>query len=68
MTGQNVIRATSVVSVIVLFVLDYGLDVLAKDIPKEVYFGLLAVALGIDIKGLRAIILRLLGVKSGETK
>lgn len=63
-TIANITRVLALVAVILLFVADIGLDLLAKDVAKEIYFGLIAVGLGVDIKALRDIILRVLGGKT----
>lgn len=60
MNWPNIIRAISILGLIVIGSLDFGLNVLAKQIPKEVYWGLLAIAFGVDISAIRKFLLRLL--------
>ena len=62
-TWPNLLRAVALVTLCALGVADYGFDALAKPVAREVYFGLVAVALGVDIKALRDAILRAIGGK-----
>lgn len=48
-----------------LFVSDYGLDVWAKPVPPHAYGLVLAVALGVDAKNLRDVILKFLNAWAG---
>lgn len=65
LTWQNVLRGAALFALVALFLADYGFNVLAKDLPREVYFFLVAIVLGVDIKQLRQALLSLLGGGKG---
>lgn len=54
------LRWLSIISLGGVFVADYGFDVFAKPVPDFVYYGLVAIAIGIDIAQLRNILLEFL--------
>lgn len=54
-TQMNTLRWIALIFAGALFVADYGFAVLAKEVPNEVYFVLLAIAIGVDINQLREI-------------
>lgn len=61
MTWPNLLRILSTIALVVMGVAHFGFNALANPIPMEVIYGLVAVALGVDAKALRGVILKLLG-------
>ena len=61
------LRWLSIIAGGLLFVADYGFAATAKQVPSIVYGVLAAIALGVDIKRLRSIIVTMLvGKKQGD--
>lgn len=58
----SAIRWLAILSLIGLFIGDFGLDMMAKPVPKEAYWVLLAIAAGINLVDLRKVLLRVAGV------
>lgn len=61
----NRLRWLTIIAVVVLFTADYGFDILAKEVPDQVYFVLAAIALGIDLGTLRKIAVSFLKTWAG---
>lgn len=60
---MSLLRWLAIITLLMLFVADYGFDVMAKPVPVHAYWALAAIALGIDVVALRTVLLRLAGVK-----
>lgn len=58
----SVIRWLAILLLIGLFIGDFGFDIMAKPVPKEAYWMLLAIAAGINVIDLRRVLLRVAGV------
>lgn len=61
----SLLRLLTILAILVLFIADYGFDVLAKPVPNLVYLALAAIALGIDIKYLRDLLAAFLRAQAG---
>lgn len=48
-----IIRIAAGVAVVALFIADYGLAAMAKEIPPWIYYLLLAIVFGVDVEWLR---------------
>lgn len=64
----SAIRWLAILVLIALFVGDFGFDVMAKPVPKEAYWVLLAISAGINIIDLRKVLLRVAGVHDKTTQ
>lgn len=56
MTLAGAIRLIAALAIVALFVVDYGYAAMAKAVPSQVYYGLAAIVVGVDIESLRKII------------
>lgn len=56
----NWIRPLAVFLMLILFAADYGFNVMAKPVPKYVYWALLGCMVGIDAKDMKSLILTVL--------
>ena len=62
------LRWLSIVVLGCVFAADYGFDVFAKPVPNMVYYGLIAIAIGIDIAQLRNVLLEFLKTWAGAKR
>jgi hypothetical protein len=62
----SLLRKLTILAILVLFVADYGFNILAKEVPSPVYYVLVAIALGIDIGQLKDLFLSFLRSWAGQ--
>lgn len=68
MNVTALIRIAAFVVLGCLFVSDYMFNLWVKDVPREAYLVVIAVALGVDIEFLRGILINAISKSLGTTK